>query len=329
MLIRAIALVIAAGLLSSFAFILGPRLRKEQQHEFYACLTLAGIAFGVLILHFLSTGWLADAGNATTVQAVAAAAQAAFTVAVIVLTVQTVRANRDIANKTADMSASTERMAVAALDQQRAATRPVLVFRLQPCERQAFPDVHQFVIEALNVGAGPALEMFLSVDGPPLRYDYLMSRPQPVAIAQSELTRFEFVLDVDRPFSDDSEPMRWMPDPTLERQIVAAWAQATSIGTMTYDEGVEAQEKYDALQEKQRRAQSTFHQNVADRVSGMTGVGVVRADYRDLAGAHHRSSASLLVQERIEDSSIPYNWSPLTLGRLTINILSGDPEGAV
>jgi hypothetical protein len=334
-LIRAIVVVIAAGLWSSFAFILGPRLRQEQQHEFYACLTLAGIAFGVLILHFLSTGWLADAGNATTVQAVAAAAQAAFTVAVIVLTIRTVQANSTMANETkamaletAKMAKETERMAKAAVDQQQASIRPVLLFRLHPIEKGwGTPTVMYFRIEVFNAGSGPALDTRVFVDGP-IKYDVSSSPVQPLAISASdpETTFFSFSFEADTPFADSEHAMRWPRDADdLEAIREKAAAEQDQERRL---QGSPAQQRHVAADEalSQRRVQ--YLKDLLELIAGLRDAGQIRAVYRDLAGASYASSADLVLQlhdwrvmsDRViqeEDENRYYSgWRPILLGSL-------------
>jgi hypothetical protein len=341
-LVRAIVLVIAAGLWSSFAFVLGPRLRKEQQHEFYACLTLAGIAFGVLVLHFLSTGWLADAGNATTVQAVAAAAQAAFTDAVIVLTIRTVQANSTMANETksmadetARMAKETERMAQVAVEQQRAALRPVLVFRIHPVEnRTNSPNVKDFIIEVINVGAGPALDTRVFVDGP-FKYDISSPPVQPLAIAASEEPPpyFTFEFDSDVPFADSANPLHWPQTPDDEELIRLEKEADKQAGPLAgRDNSAEA----NAIRERASNARAAtqerhiaYGKELLDNIDAMRDAGIVRAEYRDLAGGSHVSTATLVLsphdwhETATEDFSHNWHdfypgWRPLTLGPLSV-----------
>jgi hypothetical protein len=77
-------------------------------------------------------------------------------------------------------------------------------------------------------------------------------------------------------------------------------------------------DEYDRLRSAQHQHRHDFDCAVADRISELPSVGYVEADYVDLAGTQHRSTASLLVQERDENSPLTPNWPPLTLGRLSV-----------
>lgn len=336
MLIRAIVLVIAAGLWSSFAFILGPRLRKEQQHEFYACLTLAGIAFGVLILQFLSTDWLAVTGNATKVQAVAAVAQAAFTVAVIVLTIRTVQANSTMASETkamavetARMAKETERMAQAAVEQQLAAIRPVLVFRIHPVENHAgSPNVKDFIIEVINVGAGPALDTTILVVGP---FKYIVSSPpvQPLAIAalESDPLWFAFNFEPHTPFVNPDEPLRW-PRNAADAEFIRAVEEARE-GRRWHKYGSPEQLRETEASHARWGQEIQYLKELLDRIDRLGNAGEVQATYADLSGNSHSSTAELLLgphdwHESSHEEVSPVwhefipSWRPLTLGPLHV-----------
>jgi hypothetical protein len=215
--ITAVLLFAAVALWASFAFILGPALWKTKRRASFFDLVVAGVAYGWLLTHFLASGWLGQPENATTVQAIAAAAQAFFAVALIVLTVRTVQASSTVAEETRVMARETEKMA-AAVQQQRAATRPVLVFRLwATSDDESQPDAESFRVEVINVGAGPALETFIRVNGPPLRFRATAFPLQPAVITPADPIPFEFLLDKDEPFVEENELLRWTPDAELER----------------------------------------------------------------------------------------------------------------
>jgi hypothetical protein len=271
------------------------------------------IVFGVLVavnwaLFSLSaSGWLAKPENASTVQAVSTAAQAVFAVVLIGVAVFTLRAN-------ADMARQTERMAEVAAQQQRAAIKPVLVFRVwSTSDDGRRPQVDAFRIEAINVGAGPALETFVRVNGPPLRYNVKSVPLQPAVITPDQPIPFEFFLNKDAPFVDENDLLRWTPDEELERQI-AAHESKMRLTKSDMDE-------HGRLKTAQRKHRHNFDRTVADRVAGLSSVGSVQADYVDLAGMSYRSMAPLLVQERDENSRHSPNWSPLTLGLLSVSPL--------
>jgi hypothetical protein len=280
-----------------------PKSWREDRFGAYVIVFGFLVAVNWALFSLSASGWLAKPENASTVQAVSTAAQAVFAVVLIGVAVFTLRAN-------ADMARETERMAEVAVQQQRAAIKPVLVFRVwSTSDVGRRPAVDAFRIEVINVGAGPALETVVHVNGPPLRYQVKSFPLQPAVITPAEPVPFEFLLDEDAPFVDESESLRWTPDEELERQIAAH----ESTMRMTQPNS----DEYNRLKTARRQHRHGFHRAVADRVAGLPRVGSVQIDYVDLAGTPYRSTAPLLVQERDERSLHSPNWSPLTLGQLS------------
>jgi uncharacterized membrane protein (DUF485 family) len=296
-----------------FRFI--PERWSKNRFAAAAFLFLFLVPFNAGLVILLTSGWLATPANATTVQVVAAAGQLVFAIILVGLTFRTVQAN-------ADMARETGRMATVAVEQQRAAIKPVLVFRLwSDSDDGRRPVVDAFRIEVMNVGAGPALETVVRVNGPPLRYGVKSFPLQPIVVTLADPIAFEFVLNKDVPFVDENDSLRWTPDEELERQI-AAHESLMRVAKADLDE-------HDRIKTAQRQHRHDFDCAVADRVAGLPSVGYVQADYVDLAGTPYRSTVPLLVQERDEKSPLTPNWSPLTLGQLSVqppltaNIASG------
>jgi hypothetical protein len=305
--ITAVLLAAAVALWAYFAFVLGPTLWKSDRRAFYLCLGV-GIVYGWLLTRFLASGWLGKPENATTVEVLAASAQAMFAVALIVLTVQTVRANAEIANETksmavetAMMAVETEKMAEAAVAQQRSATRSILAFQIGPHESWPSPKVaraEMFYIQATNVGLGPALDVRASVIGPPLRYFVDVAPAQPLVIAAGDYQTFTFHLDIDAPFLG-TDPMHW-PETEADAERAQTILSIKPTGPFTRLTHAQ-QEELKQLEKEQHSARFKFACRLARRVAKLETAGYVRFVYRDVSYNTHVSTARLIVLPRDDE----------------------------
>jgi hypothetical protein len=290
---------------------------------------------------FFESGWFAKPANATAVQALAAVAQVILAVVLIVLTVRTVRANAKIAAETADMARSTEHMATAALEQQRAATRPVLAFRIHPPDGHKTPDARELVIEALNVGAGPALDTRVVYSGP-FNYAEPTDYVQPLAIAASEAPMFTFKLDHDSPMLDKLDLLKW----PRTAEIVALQEEGAKLeGARVWKDwkdknSPDAQRLRDIRQDLKIKS-NDYDTDLIARVVEQHVIGQVRAEYLDLSGTAHVSSADLLatkpeVSHHIAESHMPDpeiwgfrpHWPEIKLGSLSVRPVPLQPRSS-
>jgi hypothetical protein len=296
---------------------------------------VVAIIYGWLILQFLHSGWLGRSENSTGVQAVAAAAQAIFAVALIVLTIRTVQANAKLVDET-------ERMAEVAVQQQQAAIRPVLAFRIYPFEGRKKPDAKEFMIEVFNVGAGAALDTRIFVVGP-LRYVESSEFVQPLAIAPLESATFSYALDDDVPFVDPTDPLCWPPDDVAELEREDEELESRKVWR---NRGSQEAERLAAIRKEVKVRSNQHVGQLVARIGERRDIGQMRAEYSDLGGAAHVSSADLRVvgtgPVKTDEAAPgdpdemdlwafnPY-WPDVSLGPLSVTgpvIRNGQREGA-
>jgi hypothetical protein len=203
-------------------------------------------------------------------------------------------------------------MAEVAERQLRSLTRPVLIFRLTPCDDDAGePTTGCFCVEVVNAGAGPALNVGVRVDRGPLRYQVNPLPSQPLAIAAGERQVFVFTIHEREPFLDEAHGLRWPrneEDAETDR-IVNSWREQR-------DPLPDPQVYFD-LDAKFESRMDEFRRDVADKIAEMEIVGYVLAKYRDLAEQAHESSTPLVVRSRGEDPHGP-NWPTLALGPFSV-----------
>jgi hypothetical protein len=180
----------------------------------YVAVCLVVLNYGLLSAYL--AGWFLAEEHAAAVQVIAAATQAILAVVLVGLTYGTVQSN-------AEMARANEKMAEIAVQQQQAAIRPVLVFCIHPPENQQAPDVHHFVIEVFNAGAGPALDARVIYSGP-FKFAEPTDYVQPLAIARDEGPAFSFKLEKESPMLDPNDSLRWPrteEDAALEEEVNA------------------------------------------------------------------------------------------------------------
>ena len=290
--ITAILLAAVVALWAYFTFFLGPSLWMTKRRAFYFDLILAGIVYGWLLTRFVASGWLGKPENATTVEALAAAAQAIFAVALIVLTVLTVRANAKIAEETSVVARETETMAAAAVQQQQAATRPVLAFRIHPPDGETAPHEMEFVIEVFNVGAGSALDARVSYTGP-FNFGEPTGYVQPCTIAAGEAATFSFKLDEESPMLDRSDPLKWPRTEEDAELIRESKALETVLAARL--QGSPENERRGVVNRERLIRSNRYFADLTAHLAEQRDIGQIRADYRDLAGTVHVSTADLVI----------------------------------
>ncbi len=309
-----------------------PKSWGENRVAAYVIVSVFLVAVNWALISLSVSGWLAKPENASTVQAVSTAAQAMFAVVLIGVAVFTLRAN-------ADMARETKRMAEVAVQQQRAATRPVLAFRIHPPEGGSAPDASEFVTEAFNVGAGPALDARVFYTGP-FNFAEPTDYVQPCTIAAGEAATFTFKLDKDSPWQDQSDPLKWPrteEDAELEQESHAL-RNAPAALLQDSPENKRRGEVHRKLQIRSNR----YFADLTARIAERHDIGQIRAEYRDLSGAAHESTADLLVinpqsrraveqkadqlGELPESPSFHPYWPDLMLGRLSVDPTPALPD---
>jgi hypothetical protein len=234
-----------------------------------------------------------------------------------------------MADETAKMAKETERMAQAAVEQQRAALRPVLVLRIQhEVDSDKIPDVKNFGIEVFNVGAGPALDTRVYVESP-INYRVSQTPVQPLAIAAlaAESVLFTFTFDTYAPFSDPDDPLRW-PRNAEDADLIRAAEEAKRTSSGKKHDSPEVKQSTEAARARWGQ-EIQYRKELLDRIDTLREGGRVRADYRDLLGSSHTSTAKLLLsphnwhdttreEEKPGYHSFEEGWRPLTLGPLDV-----------
>jgi hypothetical protein len=311
--------VLVSAVWGYFVLVLAPsvprRWRSGWQSRRWQVIAYLGVAipYGWFLVRFLSSGWLGEMAYATEVEALAAVAQVALAAVLIVFTYRTVQANHVMAQET-------KKMAQTAAQQQRAATRPVLVFRLHAKEGEDRPTANAFAIEVFNVGAGAALNTRIRLESP-LSYDTEFNAVQPLVVAPLQHNPEEkigvwFTIRRDAPFVDANNSMRWPAneeDVALIQALETAEDGLSSLDSAPLTSPVSSEERNrrkEALDElkrekgdierKVRKQKVKYVIGLANHIAGWDTVGQVRADYDDLAGTPHVSAAKVAVQERVQ-----------------------------
>jgi hypothetical protein len=269
-----------------------PDYWKENPRSAIAYAFIWLVIFNAGLIALLASGWLTDPSNSSALQVIAPAAQALFAAILIGLTVRTVQANAEVAQETRLMARETERMAEVAVEQQRAVTRPVLACRIHPSEGQTATGANEFVIESFNVGAGPALDARVSYTG---LFNFAEPKyyVQPCTIAAGEAATFTFKIDKDSPMRDSSDPLKWPRTPE-DAELIRESNALRDVPAALLKGSPENERRGVVGRERQHRS-NQYYAGLTGRIAEQRDIGQIRADYRDLSGAVHVSTAALVV----------------------------------
>ena len=235
----------------------------------------------------LKMNWLND--NAGAIQGLSALAQAITTAVLVLITINYARSTKDIASKTRDMATATERMTELTNDQRLDNTLPVIGFRLAD---GAQTNVFQLIV--INLGAGPALDLTITIDDAPIRYTW--SGPiLPTALAVGEGLEITYRFRQDNPFQNES--LKW-PQNKHDRALI------------------ENEHRSAADYEAHSKRHAQFLDEVRIAASKFQVAGTVRAVYRDVHGRQLVSSAPLELE--LDPKYKPDAWKSLKLGTLDI-----------
>ncbi len=145
------------------------------------------------------------------------AEQALTTTVLVAITIYSVLMTRSIVDETRAMARATVGMAKAGEQQRLDAARPVIAFRLDAVDPGGqgearilgAPSTDRFVLDLINAGVGPALDLDVDVEDSPLRYYKKKSPSFPVAISAGESLQIDYALHDRSPFRDEADPLRW------------------------------------------------------------------------------------------------------------------------
>ncbi len=242
------------------------------------------------------------------------AVQALTTTVLVVITVYNVWMTRVMARATVNMAEAGERLR---LD----SARPVTAFRLDVVESkgswvfriEGAPSTDRFILELVNAGVGPALDLDVEIRDSLLRYFRKRSPAFPLALGVGEAIQVEYALHNRAPFRDETDPLRW----PRNDDDVALEQRRNNPGT-----GREGVDQFHADDAELIRRQNEFHRDVRSRIAPLATTGTVVATYRDVYGRTFTSRAALnTVQfkpvDPRSDAPVDY-WRRVELGPLSL-----------
>lgn len=263
------------------------------------CVLVGFVLIAIVIVTFEAGvwNWLSRATNASAVEAVTAVAQLIFAGVLVAVTLLTLRENAT--------------MARAAEEQRQILTRPIVLLRLWSISDEGkLAEADEFRIEVINVGSGPALDLWIRICGS-LKYQADDFPSQPAVLPSAEQFAFTFRLDRSDPFLGPMTPRAYEPDKEL-------LAQAEEFKSVAYGDKTRRKEAA-RVGEAIRKHRIDFYEVVADEIANLATIGNCVAMYRDTKGNYYKSKATIFVGSRDPDSPFRPNWSTVTLGSITFS----------
>ena len=167
------------------------------------------------------------------------------------------------------------------------------MFRIHhPPEGQTAPGANEFVIEAFNVGAGPALDARVSYTGP-FNFTEPKDFVQPLAIATGDNPGFTFKLDEDSPFRDHSNSLKW-PRTSEDAELIRE-SKALQDVPAALLKGSPENERRGVVGRELLIRSNRYFADLTAHFAEQQVIGQIRAEYRDLSGATHEPTSDLLV----------------------------------
>ncbi len=238
------------------------------------------------------------------------AVQALTTMVLVAITIYSVWVTRSMARATVGMARAGEQ-------QRLDGVRPVVAFRLDAVDPGdqwgarivGAPSTDRFVLDVINAGVGPALDLDVDVEDSPLMY-YKKKIPSfPVAISVGESLQIDYAINDRLPFRDEADPLRWPrndEDTAVEQRVNRPLP------------GADKANQHFTNQADLKRRRDEFMREVRDKIAPLTTVGVVKATYRDVHGRRFTSRAELRAVSLSFPGPVDY-WRPVELGPLSLD----------
>ncbi len=242
------------------------------------------------------------------------AVQALTTMVLVAITIYSVLVTRSMARATVGMAKAGEQ-------QRLDAVRPVVAFRLDAVDMKGqgqfrisgAPSTDRFLLELVNAGTGPALDLDVGVTDSPLRYYKKQSPAFPLTLGVGEALQVEYGLHDRAPFRDDADPLRWPRND--EDEAVEHRVNFPASGASEADQYFEDKDELD-------RRRNEFLRNVRSRIAPLATTGTIEATYRDVHGRRFSARAELrTVEFKPVDlrATVPTDyWRRVELGPLSL-----------